>query len=220
VLTKILDSTTDFVAQTDVRGNITYMNPAGRRFAGLAPEADVSGMSVADFYPLDTLRWLREVAVPAATRDGVWIGETTVRGEHGRVVPISHMLIAHRDPAAKLEYFSSIMRDITQEVASKEALQRSRETLQTVTDAMPALVSFIDAQERFRFLNAAYEKVFDRPAASMLGQTVREVLGENTYRIVRAALHGALMGERVVFEREHRGRDVYSCVDNNYIPQL
>ena len=220
VLTKILDSTTDFVAQTDVRGNITYMNPAGRRFAGLAPEVDVSGMSVADFYPLDTLRWLREVAVPAATRDGVWIGETTVRGEHGRVVPISHMLIAHRDPAAKLEYFSSIMRDITQEVASKEALQRSRETLQTVTDAMPALVSFIDAQERFRFLNAAYEKVFDRPAASMLGQTVREVLGENTYRIVRDALHRALKGETVVFEREHRGRDVYSCEEINYIPQF
>ncbi|MFX7816269.1 PAS domain-containing protein, partial [Acinetobacter baumannii] len=71
------------------------------------------------------------------------------------------------------------------EKAAKEELQRSRETLQTVTDALPALVSFVDTDERFRFLNAAYEKAYGRPAATMLGQTVREVVGEDGYRILR-----------------------------------
>ncbi len=220
VLTKILDSTTDFVAQSDVQGNITYMNPAGRRFAGIALDVDLQGLTVADFYTPETMGWLREVAVPAAARDGVWIGETTVRGAEGQVVPIDHMIIAHRDPAGRMEYFSSVMRDITQDKAAKEALQRSRETLQTVTDALPALVSFIDTDERFRFLNAAYEKAHGRPTASMLGQTVRDVVGDDAYGFMHEALQRALAGETVVFEREHRGRDLYRCQEISYLPQF
>ncbi|CAH0443108.1 sensor domain-containing diguanylate cyclase [Ralstonia pseudosolanacearum] len=220
VLTQILDSTTDFVAQTDGQGRVTYINPAGRRFAGVAPDADVRGRRVDVFYPDDTMQWLREVAVPAATRDGVWIGETTVFDEQRRAVPINHMVIVHRDPIGQIEYFSSIMRDITQEKAAKEALQRSRETLQTVTDAMPALVAFIDADERFRFLNAAYEKAFGRPTAAMLGLTVREVLGEGVYAIMRGPLRRALAGETVVFEREVPDRELYRCEEINCIPQF
>lgn len=220
VLTKILDSTTDFVAQTDLKGNVTYMNPAGRRFAGIAVDADLHGLRVENFYPPETMDWLREVAVPAAARDGVWIGETTVRGAQGQVVPINHMIIGHRAPAGHMEYFSSIMRDITQDHAAKEALQRSRETLQTVTDAIPALVSFVDTDERFRFMNAAYEKACGLPIATMLGRTVREVLGEETYRIARDALQRAMAGETVVFEREHHGRESYRCEEVNYLPQF
>ncbi|CAJ0810398.1 MULTISPECIES: PAS domain-containing protein [Ralstonia] len=220
VLTKILDSTTDFVAQTDLLGNVTYINPAGRRFAGIPLEADVRTLTVGDFYPPETLDWLREVAVPAAARDGVWIGETTVRGVNGEVVPINHMIIAHRNPGGWMEHFSSIMRDITQDRAAKEELQRSRETLQTVTDALPALVSFVDTNERFRFLNAAYEKAYGRPAATMLGQTVREVVGEDGYRSLCDSLRRALAGETVVFEREYRGRDLYRCEEVSYLPQF
>lgn len=220
VLTKILDSTTDFVAQCDVNGNVTYINPAGRRFAGIGEDADVRGMSVEAFYPPETMQWLREVAVPAAARDGVWIGETTVRNAQGKDVPINHMIIAHRDPAGAMEHFSSIMRDITRDRAAKEALQRSRETLQTVTDAIPALVSFIDTDERFRFLNAAYEKTYGRPSSTMLGQTVREVVGDAPYAAMQPALRRALNGETVVFEREHRGRDVYRCEEITYLPQF
>lgn len=211
VLTQILDSTTDFVAQTDVQGRVTYINPAGRRFAGVALDADVRDRRAETFYPDDTMQWLREVAVPTAARDGVWIGETTVFDAQRRAVPISHMVIVHRDPMGRVEYFSSIMRDITQDKAAKEALQRSRETLQTVTDAMPALVAFVDADERFRFLNAAYEKVFDRPTAAMLGLTVHEVLGEEAYAAMRGPLQRALAGETVVFEREAPDRDLYRC---------
>ncbi|CAJ0721847.1 hypothetical protein R38712_00382 [Ralstonia pickettii] len=220
VLTKILDSTTDFVAQSDIQGNVTYMNPAGRRFAGIALDANLQGLTVADFYPPETMGWLREVAVPAAARDGVWIGETTARGAEDQVVPINHMIIAHRDPAGRMEYFSSVMRDVTQDRAAKEALQRSRETLQTVTDALPALVAFIDTDERFRFLNAAYEKAYGRAAASMLGQTVREVVGDDAYSILRDALRRALGGETMVFERELRGRDPYRCEEVSYLPQF
>ncbi|CAH0447731.1 hypothetical protein LMG10661_03804 [Ralstonia syzygii subsp. syzygii] len=211
VLTQILDSTTDFVAQTDVQGRVTYINPAGRRFAGVALDADVRDRRAETFYPDDTMQWLREVAVPTAARDGVWIGETTVFDAQRRAVPINHMVIVHRDPMGRVEYFSSIMRDITQDKAAKEALQRSRETLQTVTDAMPALVAFVDADQRFRFLNAAYEKVFDRPTAAMLGLTVHEVLGEEAYAAMRGPLQRALAGETVVFEREAPDRDLYRC---------
>ncbi len=41
-LTAIIDNTTDFVSQTDSRGNIVYLNPAARRSSGIALDAPLN----------------------------------------------------------------------------------------------------------------------------------------------------------------------------------
>jgi len=56
--------------------------------------------------------------------------------------------------------------------------------------------------------------------SSMLGQTVREVVGDDAYGILREALRHALAGETIVFEREHRGRELYRCEEISYLPQF
>ena len=64
----------------------------------------------------------------------------------------------------------------------------------------PAYV--IDRQRRYRFLNEAYERYFDRRAQDMVGRTVEEVFGPPPPDDRRAALDRALAGESLTFDRE------------------
>jgi len=80
------------------------------------------------------------------------------------------------------------------------SLRASEEQLRQLADAMPHFVSFIDAQERYQLVNRTYEAWFDRPRESILGRTIREVLGEEAYAVRRDHIAAALRGEPARFE--------------------
>lgn len=80
----------------------------------------------------------------------------------------------------------------------EEALRASRETLQTITDNLPVLIGYIDADLRYQFNNATYAKVFDCDAASLRGRRVEELLPANVLTKLMPYFKRALQGERVV----------------------
>ncbi|HEX5063993.1 MAG TPA: PAS domain-containing protein, partial [Kofleriaceae bacterium] len=63
-------------------------------------------------------------------------------------------------------------------------------------DAVPALIAYIDRDQRYRVINAAYEKWF----GDVRGKQVIEVLGPPGYTNVRDMIERALRGERVSCE--------------------
>nr|WP_256439133.1 PAS domain-containing protein [Rubellimicrobium arenae] len=73
--------------------------------------------------------------------------------------------------------------------------------LQALADALPALIAYVDAGHRYRFVNKAYEDWFPRKREDFLGRHVREILGEAAYAGVRPRIEAALRGERVRFEQ-------------------
>jgi PAS domain S-box-containing protein len=85
------------------------------------------------------------------------------------------------------------------EALATEVLDSEAE-LRLVTDALPVLVSFIGADGRYRFMNRAYEDWFGIPRDSLLGKTVREVIGESAYAKLRPNVERGLAGERISFE--------------------
>lgn len=219
-LTAIFDATTDYVVQADAKGRIHYLNPAARRRCGLAPDAPVDRLTVADLNPPRTVERLRSEIVPAATATGVWVGESVVWDAEHNEVPVSHMVIAHRDKDGRVELFSGLMRDISAAKAAERALQESEARLRTVADALPLRVSYVDAEERYRFNNLAYERSFGRPREEIYGRTVRELLGDAAYRSVEPHIRDVLQGKSVTFQSEMNSGDTYVCYEAHYIPQL
>ena len=69
--------------------------------------------------------------------------------------------------------------------------------LQTIADAVPALICYVDAQQRYRFNNAAYERWFGYSREQITGKHLREVLGEDAYLTLQPTVERALRGERV-----------------------
>ncbi|HET7837835.1 MAG TPA: diguanylate cyclase, partial [Variovorax sp.] len=217
--TAIFEKTTDYVVQLDKHGRLSYMNPAARLRTGVAQDAPVTHFTMADFMPPATLLRLRETIVPTAVSRGVWVGESDICGAHpADVFPVSHMVIAHRDKAGKIERFSGIMRDISEAKATEVALFESEARLRTIADALPMRVAFIDTSQRYRFVNRAYEGAFGIPREAIVGRTVKELFGSR-FHSIEAHVARALQGESVTFQSELVSDGGYACFESNYIPQ-
>jgi PAS domain S-box-containing protein len=72
--------------------------------------------------------------------------------------------------------------------------------LRIVTNTVPALISYIDSDSRYQFVNAQYAQWFGCTIESIIGKTVSEVLGEAQYLQRKPYLERALRGENVSFE--------------------
>ena len=77
-----------------------------------------------------------------------------------------------------------------------------RQQLELITDALPVMISYVDATERYRFNNAAYESWFGVPRAQLLGRHIREILGDAAYSVAQPYVRRALAGETTRYEAE------------------
>jgi PAS domain S-box-containing protein len=86
--------------------------------------------------------------------------------------------------------------------AAEVAAKSARADLAVVLDAVAGIVAYWDQKHVNRFANGACAEWFARPAASLRGVHIREVLGSEAYERNLPQLERAMRGERQRFERE------------------
>jgi PAS domain S-box-containing protein len=87
--------------------------------------------------------------------------------------------------------------------ARTEALAVSELQLRTISDAIPGMISYVDREQRYRFLNQTYEEWFGIPRSQVLGKTLAEGLatqlgeirGAQAYDQIKEYIKRALEGE-------------------------
>lgn len=72
----------------------------------------------------------------------------------------------------------------------------------TVLEHVPALIAYVDRDQRYRFSNQAYERLLGVRARDLDGRSVRDLVGESAYGRIRPYIEQVLRGEAVNFE-EH-----------------
>ncbi|WP_296949803.1 PAS domain-containing protein [uncultured Massilia sp.] len=121
------------------------------------------------------------------------------------------------------------IRDITARVQTQAALQAfsarleaSERLIRMVTDHLPALVGYWDADLRCQFANRPYIDWLGRRPDEVIGHTVHDLMDEEQMTQVRPYLDGVLRGERQAFERRLRRRGSDQVIDawGNYIPDF
>jgi PAS domain S-box-containing protein len=103
-----------------------------------------------------------------------------------------------------------------------EPIDRRIGEIDAITDNIPALIAYTDAQGRYLHANRAYREWMGVAPEKMLGRTVgdllRETLGEEYWRQVRPGFERALRGERVSLEAEGQYPDRRRHVEIHYTP--
>jgi diguanylate cyclase (GGDEF)-like protein/PAS domain S-box-containing protein len=132
---------------------------------------------------------------------------------------IDHPSWMHHEIVKAGDGVSISMRDITQRKLAELDLALREALLKTVTDSIPALVAFIDREERYRYCNKSYMRLFGIRPEQIIGMHMRDFLGDEAYQQLRPEIEKALSGQPSSFERDMSVRGENRYVEGRYIPQ-
>jgi len=130
-LVAIFEATPDFVGFADAKDtHILFINKAGRKMTGLGEDEDVTRLKIADVHPGWANKMLDDEIIPAAIRDGKWVGDCAfLNRNNGHEIPVTMVLLSHKTPGGEIEFFSTISRDITQRKQAESQLDEQIEEL-------------------------------------------------------------------------------------------
>ncbi|NWC55481.1 PAS domain-containing hybrid sensor histidine kinase/response regulator, partial [Pseudomonas veronii] len=89
---------------------------------------------------------------------------------------------------------------LRREQAAAQKAQESERWIRLITDHVPALIGYLNADLVYEFTNKVYEEWYCWPRGMMLGQSLREVHSEQHCQRLDAYVSRALAGESVTFE--------------------
>ncbi|MDE3744285.1 MULTISPECIES: PAS domain S-box protein [Methylobacterium] len=197
----IFNSAVDLaIITTDHEGRVTAWNPGAERILGWSSEEMVGQPAASFFTPEDQAADRPATEMRCALQTGRVADERWHMRKDGSHFWANGEMMPLRSPAGGDLGFLKILRDRTEATDTEGATRRSRDELQVVTDALPVLISFIDKDHVYRFVNRHYETWFGLPAGEILDRPMRDVVGEEVYRARLPFMARALAGEEVTFD--------------------
>jgi diguanylate cyclase (GGDEF)-like protein/PAS domain S-box-containing protein len=192
----------------DAAGRIAGWNDAAERLFGW-PRQQVLGLAAATWLPpTQQARWQALLRLLRHRPERLAaLPETDVAVHHRDGHAMTLAITLGASVTADGPVLSAVARDVTTQREAEQAAAVRNRQLQTLSDNLPAMIGYVDADQRFRFVNAAYEKSFLRPLDQILGKTLREVLGSRRYAEVAETVAATLRGEVQHIERLARQRD-------------
>ncbi len=130
LMRELLDATSDLISFTDSEGKIVYINPAGRDMLGFGREDDLGEIEISTLHPAWAWEILSKEGLRESKEKGVWRGETAILHSDGKEIPISQVVMCHRDGNGEVEKYSTIIRDISEH---KKAQQNMSERIESLT---------------------------------------------------------------------------------------
>jgi PAS domain S-box-containing protein len=132
-LQAIIMEAPDFIASSDMSAHLTFLNPAGARMVGLPAQVDLSDLEIKDMQPEWATKMVVEEGIPTVLRQGYWQTESALLNrQDGREIPVSQLLLLHRDKNGVPQQLSTIMRDITRFKQTEQALQQARDQAESL----------------------------------------------------------------------------------------
>jgi PAS domain S-box-containing protein len=108
--------------------------------------------------------------------------------------------------------------DITDRKEAEQALRRSEQQLELVSNSVPALIFYLDLDRRYRACNDAFTAWFGLTREQIIGLHVRELVGEEAWDVIRPRLDQAYAGETIEYEAEAPYRSGIRWIHAVYTP--
>lgn len=215
-LVTTLYSIGDAVLTTDTESKITGMNRVAEQLTGW-DFSEARGHLIQQVFRIinETTGYSANIPIEDAirTREIQSLEKNTLLiGRHGKTIPIADSAAPIIDADGNLSGVVLVFRDISKEREAERMIQEqntllekkirertnelntSEAKLRNITDNVPALIAFVDANQRYIYSNQKYRERFAPGRPSIEGMTAREVLGEERYDIVQSDILQVLKG--------------------------
>jgi len=174
-LTQILEMTSDFVSTATNDANITYINRSGKKMIGWEDNFKPNSKKIQDAHPEWALNIVKDVGLPSATKDGVWEGETAIIKEDRTEIPVSQVIISHKSPKGDVEFYSTIMRDITERKQAEQALRESSKLNEKIISESPIGLAIYDQTGQCIKANGSIAKMINATQEQVLTQNYNKI---------------------------------------------
>ncbi len=155
----ILETTSDLIGTADPTGIILYLNQAWKEFLQNNEGNPDNRVSLSDQHPSWALDIVINEALPTAAKNGVWLGETSIFNGKGQEIPISQLVLAHKSADGEVEYFSTVIRDISEKKKAEKKLQASEKRYSTLASSAPVGIFRTDAEGNCIYVNERWCKI-------------------------------------------------------------
>ncbi|RZL86154.1 MAG: diguanylate cyclase [Variovorax sp.] len=216
-LRDVTDSIPALVGYFDLEENCLYGNRRARRMAGLG-DGELVGVTLRSAVG-DAVHAQQEPYLPAVLA-GEPVRFPVQAPLHGKDGYFQVNMIPDKDLQGKVLGFYLMTFNITPLKEAELQLAESETRLRTITDNMPALISYFDREQRITFANATYREWLGLDPSEMLGRQFRDLATPELYISRQRRLERALSGERVEFEAEIRGPDSDRITHVIYVPDI
>jgi len=217
-LRDVTDSIPALVGYFDRQQNCLFANVRARQMAGLGEGAPLQGTTLRSALGRTIYSQLKPYLPVMFSGKKV---RFPVRAPlHGKQGYFQVNLIPDKNLRGEVVGFYLMSFNIT---ALKEAELRQAESelrLRAITDNMPALITYIDRDEKITFANATSREWLGLDPAQVLGRHIQEVAGREVYVSRQPMLARALAGERVEFESRTQRAGFERITQVIYVPDV
>ncbi len=181
----------------DESGRYQFMNRTGEQLAGRTDWLGKTDEELLPAQPAAEIRGHDREVLAADAPISYELAMPTPQGER----TLRSVKFPLRDPAGR-RYVGSITMDVTAQWRSDAAAREAQKRLQTVADAMPAIVTLCSRELRFLWINELGAQWLRRTPEELIGRPMGEVIGEAQLARIRPYIDQVLAGEQVSYERE------------------
>ncbi|MET3378192.1 MULTISPECIES: diguanylate cyclase domain-containing protein [Variovorax] len=218
LLRDVTDSIPALVGYFDREQNCLFANIRARQMAGLSEGAPLQGTTMRS--ALGRAVYAQHKPYLPVLFSGKKVRFPVRAPIHGREGYFQVNLIPDKNLRGEVVGFYLMSFNIT---ALKEAELRQAESelrLRAITDNMPALITYIDREEKITFANATSREWLGLDPVQVLGRHVQEVSGRDVYLSRQPMLARALSGERVEFETSTQRAGFDRVTQVIYVPDV
>ncbi|NMM09138.1 MAG: PAS domain S-box protein [Polaromonas sp.] len=197
----VLDNTLDMIFMFDPETlRFVYLNQGAVLGMGYRRD-ELLGMMPCQINPLLPEAKFRQFIAPLLSGEQASLRYDSVhRRKDGTDFPVAVFLqLVVQSDASRL--FVATVRDITDRELITKALHASELQLREMTDTVPAMIAYLDTEQRFCFHNKAYEEVFDLSSGQITGHLLADVLGPKDYERAQTKVDEVLHGYPAQYER-------------------
>ncbi len=216
-LRTITENIPALVAHVDLDERYLFVNAQFGTVFNKDPAAMV-GRTIGEEYSPDLYAFVRPYIAKVLTgRITSFEGQTVIPGGQRY---FQSTYVPDKNADGVVQGFFSMTFDITTRKNAEIVQAENEKRLRTITDNLPALITYIDRNHCFQFVNATMEEWSGTPVADIRGKAFVDVMGAALYAERREHIERALSGERLEFEMTAEAFGQVRYIHSTYIPDV
>ncbi len=194
-LALLVENSNDFISMVSLKGDILYLNQAGREIVGIpGPGKDsdsdvalasrqeidnsqISATKISEYLPTSQWQRVKKEVIPTVLKTGQWAGELEQRHwKTGEIISLEVNTFLIKDPQTQEPLcMATIQRDITERKRYEAALERERQQLRQIIERAPVAMAMFDTEMRYIAHSNKWLKDYGLEGQSIIGRSHYEV---------------------------------------------